>query len=69
MDYSISIGIEKYVNLCSTIYAENDAKEFNKIAKEVLSMELVFITIQDCLAMILWRMFELTFRLGMIYTK
>ena len=27
MDYSISIGIEKYVNLCSTIYAENDAKE------------------------------------------
>lgn len=39
MDYSISIGIDKYVNLCNTIYAESDAKEFNKIAKEILGVK------------------------------
>lgn len=34
MDYSISIGIEKYLELNGTKYAEADAVEFNRIMKE-----------------------------------
>ena len=39
MDCSISIGIEKYLNLKTTKYACDDAKEFHKIMGEVYGVK------------------------------
>lgn len=43
MDYSISIGIGKYLNLESTKYACEDAEEFHKIMQEVYDVKNRFI--------------------------
>ncbi|MEK5436062.1 MULTISPECIES: caspase family protein [Paenibacillus] len=39
MDYSISIGIESYSRLNKTLYADNDAKEFDRIMVEIFNIE------------------------------
>lgn len=43
MDYSISVGIENYLELNRTLYSENDATEFNRIMKDIYHVEKSFL--------------------------
>lgn len=38
MNYCLSIGIDKYLKLSNTPYAENDAKEFNNIVTNIVEI-------------------------------
>ena len=39
MDYAICIGIDKYLNLNETIYAENDASAFDKVLSDKFGID------------------------------
>lgn len=47
MDYSISIGIQKYQYLDNTIYADNDAIEFDRLMREEFFVDKSILLVDD----------------------
>lgn len=47
MDFSLSIGIDKYLNLSKTPYAENDAKGFHDVITQIYKVDFPILLLRD----------------------